>query len=72
MPHGKPAGVRCIQLDDNNLCKLFGQPQRPVVCGAFKPDADLCGGTDEQAMATLTLLEQDTYETLRAGAALKG
>lgn len=71
MPHGKPAGVRCIQLDDNNLCKLFGQPERPVVCGAFKPDADLCGGSDEQALAVLTLLEQDTYETLRAGAALK-
>ncbi|TKB46245.1 YkgJ family cysteine cluster protein [Ferrimonas sediminicola] len=71
MPNGKPAGVRCIQLDDNNLCRLFGQRSRPVVCGAFKPDADLCGGTDAQAMTILTLLEQETYQSLKAGAALK-
>ena len=24
MPHGKPAGVRCVQLSDDNLCLLFG------------------------------------------------
>ncbi|GAK84964.1 hypothetical protein JCM19238_2544 [Vibrio ponticus] len=28
MPNGKPAGVRCIQLNEHNLCKIFGQPER--------------------------------------------
>jgi len=25
MPDGKPAGVRCAQLDEQNLCRLFVQ-----------------------------------------------
>ncbi|RKZ96645.1 MAG: YkgJ family cysteine cluster protein, partial [Gammaproteobacteria bacterium] len=25
MPNGKPAGVRCIQLDKNNSCQIFAQ-----------------------------------------------
>ena len=32
MPNGKPAGVRCIQLDENNYCKLFERSERPAVC----------------------------------------
>jgi len=38
MPEGKPAGVRCVQLDANNLCTLFGSPLRPMVCGQFDYD----------------------------------
>jgi len=30
MPDGKPAGVRCVQLADDNRCKIFGQPERPA------------------------------------------
>ncbi|MEI8631392.1 YkgJ family cysteine cluster protein [Vibrio sp. PP-XX7] len=60
MPHGKPAGVRCVQLDDKNLCKLFGQPERPEVCRAFKPCPSVCGETNERAMQHLILLEQMT------------
>ena len=29
MPLGKPAGVRCVHLSAEQLCQLFGQPQRP-------------------------------------------
>ena len=43
MPNGKPAGVRCVQLDDDNLCKLFGTPQRPAVCGDFDFDGVITG-----------------------------
>ncbi|WP_158774410.1 YkgJ family cysteine cluster protein [Cobetia sp. L2A1] len=50
MPDGKPAGVRCIQLDTDNLCKLFGQPERPAVCGNFGFDHELCGDTRAQAL----------------------
>ena len=33
MENGKPAGERCVQLDDNNMCKIFKDPKRPKVCG---------------------------------------
>ncbi|HEX2642113.1 MAG TPA: YkgJ family cysteine cluster protein, partial [Thermoanaerobaculia bacterium] len=29
MPDGKPAGVRCVQLTADNLCLIFGLPERP-------------------------------------------
>lgn len=60
MPGGKPAGVRCVQLDENNLCKLFGKPERPAVCLRFQPCDWICGESDEQALATLTELEGET------------
>jgi uncharacterized protein len=47
MPHGKPAGVRCVQLDDANLCLIFGQPDRPAVCSGLGASADMCGDVGE-------------------------
>lgn len=43
MPHGKPAGVRCAQLDDGNLCRIFGLPTRPAVCGGLAASPEMCG-----------------------------
>ncbi len=43
MPTGKPAGVRCAQLDDANRCRIFGHPARPAVCGQLQPSIDMCG-----------------------------
>jgi hypothetical protein len=60
MSQGKPAGVRCVQLAADNRCRLFGQPQRPAVCVAFKPASDSCGSTRAQALAILTRLERAT------------
>lgn len=60
MPNGKPAGVRCIQLDDDLRCRLFGQPSRPAVCGSLQPSVDMCGQTREQAILFLQRLEQLT------------
>lgn len=57
MPHGKPAGVRCIQLNEQNLCQLFGQPERPHVCLAFDYDRTLCGVDNRTALDNITLLE---------------
>jgi hypothetical protein len=57
MPHGKPAGVRCIQLDDSNRCKVFGQPGRPAVCGGLQAQAEMCGPTALHAMQYLARLE---------------
>ena len=60
MPDGKPTGTRCVQLDDDNLCKLFGQTGRPSVCHAFKADPAVCGSTNEQALSNLIQLESLT------------
>lgn len=60
MPNGKPAGVRCVQLDAQNLCKLFGLATRPVVCGGLQPSFDMCGSDHAHAQAYLTQLEQLT------------
>ncbi|HBV76310.1 MULTISPECIES: YkgJ family cysteine cluster protein [Vibrio] len=57
MPNGKPAGVRCIQLNDDNLCNLFGSPERPAVCHHFKAEASICGETSAQAISIITELE---------------
>lgn len=60
MPDGKPAGVRCIQLDEHNLCKLFGQPERPAVCLAFDYDHAVCGTHNDIALRNITFLETAT------------
>ncbi|MAS25729.1 MAG: hypothetical protein CMI08_04030 [Oceanospirillaceae bacterium] len=60
MPEGKPAGVRCVQLDEDNLCRLFGQPERPKVCGDFAAEPQVCGSSSEQAIMIMTDLEQLT------------
>ncbi|MFT6050698.1 MAG: hypothetical protein ACI9B9_000336 [Halioglobus sp.] len=60
MPDGKPAGVRCVQLDDDNLCRLFGQPERPTLCDAFQADSAVCGESSEQALDLIRVLELAT------------
>ena len=57
MPNGKPAGVRCVQLTDDNLCRLFGLPERPAVCVGLRPSAEMCRETAEKAMVYLSELE---------------
>jgi hypothetical protein len=47
MPQGKPAGVRCVQLDEALRCRIFGQPERPAVCRQLKPSAEMCGPCDD-------------------------
>ena len=60
MPDGKPAGVRCIQLDDQQRCKIFGHPDRPAVCGSLPPSEMMCGDTREQALRWLGWMEEET------------
>lgn len=57
MAEGKPAGERCVQLTMDNRCRLFGQPERPVVCGSLRPSLEMCGLSDEAAMEYLSQLE---------------
>lgn len=60
MPDGKPAGQRCVQLDDNDRCRLFGRAERPAVCSSLQPEALMCGTDREHAMAWLARLERAT------------
>ena len=57
MPQGKPAGVRCVQLDEAARCRLFGDPRRPAVCASLKPAVEMCGAERAQAMHYLHTLE---------------
>lgn len=60
MPNGKPAGVRCVQLDAENRCRIFGHPSRPAVCSSLQADAEMCGGEREHALFYLSELERYT------------
>ncbi|MDR3418001.1 MAG: YkgJ family cysteine cluster protein [Nevskia sp.] len=60
MPQGKAAGVRCVQLDGADRCRLFGDPRRPVVCSSLRPGREMCGETREQALVYLERLERAT------------
>ena len=60
MPDGKPAGERCLHLSVDYLCGLFGQPERPAVCGAFKADIEVCGSSQQEAINLIGWWEQVT------------
>jgi len=60
MPNGKPAGVRCVQLADDNRCLIFGRPERPAFCGGLQPSAEMCGDSRAYAIRWLSELEQAT------------
>jgi hypothetical protein len=57
MPHGKPAGVPCVQLLADGRCALFGRPERPAVCVSLRPQLTMCGESREDAMRMLRALE---------------
>lgn len=60
MPHGKPAGVRCVQLDEANRCQLFGRPERPAFCGGLQASLEMCGSSSVHAVRWLAALERAT------------
>jgi Fe-S-cluster containining protein len=60
METGKPAGMRCSQLSDNNRCRIFGSELRPSVCNSLRPNREMCGNSAGEAMLLLSELEQIT------------
>ncbi|MDA5193346.1 YkgJ family cysteine cluster protein [Alphaproteobacteria bacterium LMG 31809] len=60
MPDGKPAGVRCVQLDDQERCRIFGLPERPAVCASFQANEQMCGSSRDHALQWLSWLEVET------------
>jgi hypothetical protein len=57
MPEGKPAGVPCVQLDEDFRCKIFGQPERPACCSGLQASEEMCGNNRDEALAMLHQLE---------------
>ena len=60
MPEGKPAGVPCVNLDQEYRCRIFGSPERPAVCVSLRPSPEMCGSNRKEALAALAELEQLT------------
>jgi uncharacterized protein len=60
MPEGKKAGIRCIQLLDDNTCKIHDTWEYPAVCAHLKPSKEMCGETDAEAFEYLRNLEEMT------------
>ncbi len=60
MPNGKPAGVRCVQLNAQNQCLIFGQTSRPAFCLGLQASEEMCGHSRDQAIRWLTELESLT------------
>ncbi len=61
MPRGKPAGVRCVNLDPESYrCRIWGLPEYPQACRRFAPEHEVCGHSREQALELITLLESNT------------
>ncbi len=57
MPQGKPAGIACVNLDEDMRCRLFGDPARPAFCASLKPCVTMCGDSRSEAMSILAALE---------------
>jgi uncharacterized protein len=57
MENGKPAGVRCVHLNDDFLCDIFNSSKRPQICINFIFDPMICGKTKEEAMQIMNGLE---------------
>lgn len=60
MPHGKPAGVRCIHLSADYRCHIYHDPEKPEVCKHFHASPEVCGSTRDEALQLLTELETAT------------
>ncbi len=61
MPHGKPAGVRCVNLEpQTDLCRIWGTADYPEVCRAFAPRPETCGTCRQEALESISDLERLT------------
>jgi uncharacterized protein len=58
MAGGKPAGVKCIHLTDDNRCAIYTDPLRPKSCTGFKAETEFCGSTRDEALRILYSLSE--------------
>jgi uncharacterized protein len=61
MAEGKPAGVRCVNLDSDTLrCRIWGTSEYPEVCRQFTAKDENCGRSAKEAFAILAEFERLT------------
>ena len=60
MPDGKPAGLRCVNLDETYRCTIWNTSEYPAVCRALHPEPEMCGADRDEALAALRELEART------------
>lgn len=61
MPHGKPAGVICLNLDRETFkCTIWDKKNYPNTCRNFQAEAEVCGNDREEALQRIRWLEQET------------
>ena len=60
MPEGKPAGMRCVNLDKDNYCTLHNTKLYPSICKSFPADIEMCGNSNEHAYKYIEELEKQT------------
>lgn len=60
MPNGKPAGVRCVNLSQDNTCMIHERADYPEVCRNLTPSKQMCGTSYEEAFLYLSRLEEET------------
>ncbi len=65
MPRGKPAGIRCVQLTEDNICKIYGRAERPDICVSYQATKEFCGTNRSDALRLLYELEQSTKRSVR-------
>lgn len=58
MPDGKPAGVRCVNLDVENNCRIYNSNSYPQVCRDFKASPEMCGENNDFAFDYFRRLEE--------------
>ena len=66
MPHGKPAGVKCIHLLADYTCAIYDNPSKPKVCSDFKSEPEFCGSDREEAMNILFSLSGSPTPLIKA------
>lgn len=61
MPDGKPAGVRCVNLDPVRfVCRIWESEHYPEVCRRFHAEPPVCGESRGQALQLIEDLESST------------
>jgi hypothetical protein len=53
MPGGKPSGVKCVNLLQDNSCAIYNSAEKPKVCSDFKAEPEFCGNSREEALVIL-------------------
>lgn len=59
-PNGKPFGIRCKNLDDNNNCTIHGTKDYPKTCKGFQAEKEFCGDSFEEAKSIFTNLNNSS------------